>query len=50
MDRVRYADVVQVFEVTTVELFPNISIGDAPELVEAAAPAANATNNGGVSK
>jgi len=50
MDRVRYADVVQVFEVTTVELFPNISIGDAPELVEAAAPAANATNNGGAAK
>lgn len=29
MDRVRSADVVQVFEVQTVELFPNISIGDA---------------------
>jgi biopolymer transport protein ExbD len=31
MDRVRSADVVQVFEVQTVELFPNISIGDAPQ-------------------
>ncbi len=32
MDRVRSADVVQVFEVQTIELFPNISIGDAPQL------------------
>ncbi len=32
MDRVRSADVVQFTEVETVELFPNISIGDAPEL------------------
>ncbi len=38
MDRVRYADVVQVFEVVTVELFPNISIGDAPELIQATKP------------
>ncbi len=30
MDRVRYADVVQFTSVETVELFPNISIGDAP--------------------
>jgi len=33
MDRVRYADIVQITEVETVELFPNVSIGDAPELV-----------------
>lgn len=32
MDRVRSVDVVQVTDVETVELFPNISIGDAPEL------------------
>ncbi|MCW8935079.1 MAG: biopolymer transporter ExbD [Gammaproteobacteria bacterium] len=50
MDRVRYADIVQIFEVTTVELFPNISIGDAPELVGAAAPAANTTNIGGAAQ
>ena len=35
MDRVRFADVVNFTEVETVELFPNISIGDAPELIEA---------------
>ncbi len=33
MDRVRYADIVQVTELETVELFPNISIGDAPEQI-----------------
>jgi len=32
MDRVRSADVVQFTEVENVELFPNISIGDAPVL------------------
>lgn len=32
MDRVRSADVVNITEVETVELFPNISIGDAPPL------------------
>ena len=32
MDRVRSADIVQFTDVETVELFPNISIGDAPEL------------------
>jgi len=32
MDHVRSADVVQFTTVETVELFPNISIGDAPEL------------------
>ena len=31
MDRVRRADVLQITDVETVELFPNISIGDAPE-------------------
>ena len=36
MDRVRYADIVQITELETVELFPNISIGDAPELAEQA--------------
>lgn len=30
MDRVRSADIVQFTSVETVELFPNISIGDAP--------------------
>ena len=34
MDRVRAADVVQFTEVENVELFPNISIGDAPELAK----------------
>ncbi len=42
MDRVRYADIVQITEVETVELFPNISIGDAPELLEDTHPAAAA--------
>lgn len=32
MDRVRSADIVQLATLETVELFPNISIGDAPEL------------------
>ena len=32
MDRVRSADIVQVATLETVELFPNISIGDAPDL------------------
>lgn len=31
MDRVRSADIVQLATLETVELFPNISIGDAPE-------------------
>lgn len=34
MDRVRSADVLQVTDVETVELFPNISIGDAPVVEE----------------
>ncbi len=41
MDRVRSADIVQVATLETVELFPNISIGDAPELENAAPAAAN---------
>ena len=32
MDRVASAEIVNVTELETVELFPNISIGDAPEL------------------
>jgi biopolymer transport protein ExbD len=32
MDRVRTADVVEFAEVQTVELFPEISIGDAPQI------------------
>lgn len=32
MDRVRQADVLEFTNVVTVELFPNVSIGDAPEL------------------
>jgi len=39
MDRVRSTDVVQFTSVETVELFPNISIGDAPELAPAQEPA-----------
>ena len=35
MDRVRSADVIQFTDVETVELFPNISIGDAPALEQA---------------
>ncbi|RDH83830.1 MAG: biopolymer transporter ExbD [endosymbiont of Galathealinum brachiosum] len=45
MDRVRYADVVQIVEVVTVELFPNVSIGDAPELL-VSAPVENSPVNG----
>ena len=37
MDRVTSAEIVNVTELETVELFPNVSIGDAPELE--AAPA-----------
>ena len=32
MDRVSSADIVNVTELESVELFPNISIGDAPDL------------------
>lgn len=34
MDRVRSAEVIQFPDVEVVELFPDISIGDAPELVK----------------
>jgi len=34
MDRVRSADIVQLTSVENVELFPNVSIGDAPPLIE----------------
>ena len=45
MDRVRSADVVQFTEVENVELFPNISIGDAAILEEvSAAPFSDASN------
>lgn len=37
MDHVRTADVVQFTSVVTVELFPNISIGDAPDFEESTA-------------
>lgn len=40
MDRVASAEIVNVTELETVELFPNISIGDAPELITAAEPPA----------
>jgi biopolymer transport protein ExbD len=40
MDRVRYIDVVNIDEVETIELFPNISIGDAP-LLDAVAAKSN---------
>ena len=44
MDRVRSADIVQVATLETVELFPNISIGDAPvtETSEASSAAESA--------
>jgi len=35
MDRVRSADVRQFTDVVTVELFPDVSIGDAPEIMPA---------------
>lgn len=41
MDHVRSADIVQVTTVETVELFPNISIGDAPEFETATVTAEN---------
>ena len=43
MDRVRSADIVQAATLETVELFPNISIGDAPELEAPAAEQQEAT-------
>ena len=44
MDRVRSIDVVQVTDVETVELFPNISIGDAPELGIEAEPVTSSSD------
>lgn len=44
MDRVRTADVVSVLSVETIELFPNISIGDAE--VSAPGDAQSSTKNG----
>ncbi len=41
MDRVRSADIVEFTSVETVELFPNISIGDAPETLPKVASASN---------
>jgi len=34
MDRVRFADVLEFTDVVSVELFPNVSIGDAPALTD----------------
>jgi len=50
MDRVRAADVVEFTNVVTVELFPNISIGDAPTLAEAAVNKDQPVAGGGTSK
>ena len=50
MDRVRSADVVHLTEVETVELFPNISIGDAPDLEDVSAkPVSEASSTKDVS-
>lgn len=49
MDHVRTADVVQFTSVETVELFPNISIGDAPIFEDAAVPDKTVTKQGGTS-
>lgn len=43
MDKVRSTDVVVVTDLEAVELFPDVSIGDAPELIEGAEPTAEAT-------
>ncbi len=49
MDRVRFADVLEFTDVVTVELFPDVSIGDAPELIAtpASTPVASADSTGG---
>ncbi len=47
MDHVRSADVIQFTSVETVELFPNISIGDAPVFENTAANAASTKNKAG---
>lgn len=46
MDRVRSAEIVNVTELETVELFPNVSIGDAPVLNDDAQPQTGATGQG----
>lgn len=50
MDRVRTAEVLQITEVETVELFPNISIGDAPVLLDKAGVTKDTANQGAVVK
>jgi len=52
MDRVRYADVLEFTDVVTVELFPDVSIGDAPELASSTTrvPATDAESAGGPDK
>ncbi len=50
MDHVRSADVIQFTEVETVELFPNISIGDAPaKIAETESQKNSDTNSRGAS-
>ena len=46
MDRVRSADIVQVASLETVELFPNISIGDAQAAADEEQPAPVARQQG----
>ena len=45
MDRVRSADVVHFTEVENVELFPNISIGDAEILEQGSAASVSDASN-----
>ncbi len=47
MDRVAYADVVEFGQVETVELFPDISIGDAPEALASNTENAAASSSNG---
>jgi len=49
MDHVRSADIVQFTSVETVELFPNISIGDAPVIEDASVPGKSVSKQGGTS-
>jgi hypothetical protein len=44
MDRIRVLEVNAGLNVVQYELFPDISIGDAPVMAEGTAPAAPATN------
>lgn len=48
MDHVRSADVVQFTSVETVELFPNISIGDAPEFEKLVSTSKSSTQVAGI--